>query len=490
MMRLSWILCFVFSVSFPSGVFAEEPLPSRETPAVRVIRDVQPAAAAIYARRKDGRTGWGSGSVIDPRGYVLTAQHIVGDQHLVVLAGRSPLRAKLIGTTKDSDLAILQLGGPAFNRPASPKYPLDGTTPAFIRLATADSVLLGETILNVGAPGGRGVVVTQGIVSAVNFIGTNPLSLATQSSLGFDQSLQFDAASNPGNSGGALINMHGRQIGVVTSSVRSEEGIHFAVPPDTIRDSIPKLLYAEYRHRYRTGITVDTQREQIFIDAVEASSPAMEADLRAGDQIVSLDGRALRDPIDWEFSKLEFRAGDRLRLGILRQGKELAVELPLVERQPTPGIEVEEPVAGLLARVSEYDPRNPDPLADDDRPAGPPSVIESVTATPPDLPREEHYEVLITGLLKVEQSGLYRLGIASDDGSKLFLHDRLLIDNGGNHSAQRRTDWAFLAEGLHPIRIEYYEDEGNQELELSIAAGDEKMLPVAPDQLFHIADGK
>ena len=465
---------------------AGEPV-SRETPTVRVIRKIQPAAAAIYARR-EGRSGWGSGSVIDPRGYVLTAQHVVGDQHLIVLAGRSPLRATLIGTMKDSDLAILKLGGPAFNRPASPKYPLDGSTPAFIRLATADSVLLGETILNVGAPGGRGVVVTQGIVSAVNFIGSNPLSLATQSSLGFDQSLQFDAASNPGNSGGALVNMHGEQIGVVTSSFRSEEGIHFAVPPDTIRATIPKLLHAEYRHRYRLGLSVDPQRTSVFITKVEENSPAREADLRVGDQIVSLDGRQLRDPIDYEFCKMDFRAEDEVRLGILRGDEERAVTLQLTERSPDPAITVEEVLPGLLVRAAKYDPRNADPLADDDRPAGPPSVIETVTATPADLPRDEHYELLITGLLKIEEPGLYQLGIASDDGSKLYLHDQLLIDNGGNHSAQRRTNWAYLDAGFHPIRIEFYEDEGQEKLELSIASDEEELAPISADRLFHAAE--
>jgi len=477
--RTALILTFIVVTAL-----ADDAPSPRETPFVRIIRDVQPAVAVVYVRTESGQ-GSGSGSVIDPRGYVLTASHVVGKDHVVLLAGRPPLRAELIGTMPEFDLALLKLGGEAFNRPASPTYPLAGTPPAFIRLGLANEVMLGEPVLNIGSPGGRGIVVTQGILSSLGISGGNALSLATQSSNGFNQFFQFDAANNPGNSGGPLVNAIGQQIAVVTSSIRGEEGVHFAVPTDSIRLSLSEMLNAELRHRYVSGIAVDPQTADVRIVSVEPNSPAAASDVRVGDVIVSIDGRALRDPVDWEFMRFDLRPEQEITLGLKREGQELSATLKLAPREHHPAVEVAKTEPGLQCRVAAYDPRVSDPLSDDNHPAGPPMIIPEVTATPPRLPREEHYELLIEGLLEIKEAGLYRLALKSDDGSKLFLHNRLVLDNGGNHAPQIRTGWVDLAVGLHPLRIEFYEDEGNQLLELSIAKDSSALRPVRADELWH-----
>jgi len=475
---------FAFAAIGATAAISDDPAPRHSTPIVKTIGKVQPAVAAVYVR-KNGGQGAGSGSVIDPRGYVLTAKHVVGDAHVVLLAGRPPLQAQLIGTMPEFDLALLKLGRKAFDRPASPTYPLAGTPPAFIPLGRADEIMLGESILNIGSPGGRGIVVTRGIISSLGISGGNALSLATQSSNGFNQFLQFDAANNPGNSGGALVNEIGQQIGLVTSSIRGEEGVHFAVPPDTIRQSISEMLNSELRHRYVSGITVDPQLGLVTVTRVDAESPADKAGIKSGDVIVSINGRPLRDPIDWEFTRFELSPEQKIELGLKRGAGEHSATLTLAKREPQPGVTVEDAAPGLLSRASEYDPRMADPLSDDVRPAGPPSVVAEVTATPPNLPRDEHYEVLMEGYLKIDEPGLYRLALKSDDGSRLFVHDRLTLDNGGNHAAQLRTGWADLAAGLHPIRIEYYEDQGHEVLELLMAKGDEDLRPVTSEELLH-----
>lgn len=456
----------------------------RDTPLVSAIQIAQPAVAAIYVHKGNAR-GSGSGSVIDPRGYVLTAQHVVGDDHVVLLHGRAPVRAELIGTLVEYDLALLKLGGRAFNRPASPRYPLDGEPLTFVRLGIADELRLGEDIVNIGNPGGRGIVVTRGIISSLGVHGGGgALSMATQSSNGWNQSLQFDASNNPGNSGGALINMLGQQVGMATASIRNEEGTHFAVPLNYIRDGVAQMLNSEFRHRFVSGVSIAAATDEI-IATVQPDSPAAKAGLKNNDRIVRCNGRQLRDPIDWEFTRFEFRAGQPVVLGVERGGKSLEVTFEPAKRISQPALEVEDPKPGLLCRTARYDANIGEPLADDAWPTGPPTIVSQVTAQPEGISYKEHYEVVTEGYLKIEQSGVHRLGIKSDDGSKLFVHGQLVVDNDGNHAEQLRTGWVDLAKGLHPIRVEFYEDEGDEVLELLMEGPDGEFESVKPEMLYH-----
>ena len=469
----------------PCAVWSDETRSIRESAIVKAVQSTQSAIAAVYVQ-KGNTQGSGSGSVIDPRGYVLTAKHVVGDNHVVLLRGRPPMRAELIGEMPEFDLAILKLGKRAFNRPASPEYPLDGTPLDFIRLGSVDEIMLGETILNIGNPGGRGIVVTRGIISSLGIYGGNALAMATQSSNGFNQHLQFDAASNPGNSGGPLINVVGQQVGLVTSSIRGEEGIHFAVPPDTIRGAISELLRPELRQRYVSGMKVDAQQSSVIVGEVESDSPADDSGILHGDEIVAIDGRELRDVIDWEFTRLELRPNQEVKLDLVREGKEVVVKLKLAKRKPMPSLQGIDALPGLLCRAAAYDPQVGSPLDDDDRPTKQPMVEPVVTATPSGLARREHFELQYEGLLQIENTGVHRIAIKSDDGSKLYVHDHLVVDNNGNHADQIRTGWVDLAAGMHPIRIEYYEDEGDENLELLIAEGDNELQSVPAGRLFHL----
>lgn len=458
----------------------------RRTAAVVAVEKVQPAIGAVYAFGKQGQ-GTGSGSVIDPRGYVLTAKHVTMTNHVVLLGGRPPLNAELVGTMPEFDVAILKLGGPAFSRPGSPDYPRARSPLDFVTLGVHDEVRAGESILNIGSPGGRGIVVTQGIVSAVAFTAVNPLAIALQSSTAFDELLQFDAASNPGNSGGAVINLLGQQVGLTVSGIRNEQGIHFALPMKTVRHSICSILNSELRYRYTSGITIDPQLATVIVTKIEQGSPASTAGIQVGDRIESVDGRVLRDPIDWEFTRHDWRPGNKITLAIKRGEQSLDASITLADRVGRKGIEVESPVAGLSCRFAPYDPQIANPLDDAFEPSGNPIVINNVQAKPSNVTQEDHYELVIEGLLKIDQDGIYRMGLRSDDGSRLFIHNQLVVDNGGNHSPILRTNWVDLQAGLHPIRIEFYEDEGQQLLEFLVAMGDDELVPVAPEKLYHRA---
>ncbi|MCC9601762.1 trypsin-like peptidase domain-containing protein [Stieleria sp. JC731] len=471
-----------------NSVGAEEDI--RQTATVKVLAKAKPCVAVVYAFDSKGKpTGTGSGSVIDPRGYVLTAKHVVKDHHVVVLQGRPPLVAALVGSMPEHDIALLKLGPPAFSRPGSPDYPRAALPLDYLTIAAGKDLMLGETILNVGSPGGRGIVATEGIVSSEAFTGVNPLSTALESSQSFDEMIQFDAANNRGNSGGPLINLNGEQVGVVVSGIPSEEGIHFAVPAETIRLCVQEILCGELRSGFVSGITVNQQLSNVIVTNVDAKSPASEAGLEVGDKIVKVSGRPIRDPIDWSISLAHWRAGQTQHL-VIHRGKEiLQLPLELRKRLGEPASELvpndEDIQNGLQCRYAAYDPNQQTPLDDDTVPEGQPIIVSAISAKPQDVEMEDHYEMVLSGYLNVPEDGRYRLGIRSDDGSKLFLHGKLVADNNGNHAAILRTGWVSLQAGLHPIEIEYYEDEGNQVLELLIGHGDEELEPVVADQLFY-----
>jgi hypothetical protein len=306
-----------------------------------------------------------------------------------------------------------------------------------------------------------------------------------QSSTAFDELLQFDAASNPGNSGGAVINLLGQQVGLTVSGIRNEQGIHFALPMKTVRHSIASILNSEMRHRYTSGITIDPQLATVTVTKIEEDSPASAAGIQVRDRIVSVDGRELRDPIDWEFTRYDWRPGNKIALELKRGDQLLKVSITLADRVGRKGIEVESPVAGLACRFAPYDPQIANPLDDAFESSAAPVVINTIQPKPSNVTQEDHYELVIEGLLKIDQDGIYRMGLRSDDGSRLFIHDQLVVDNGGNHSPILRTNWVDLYAGLHPIRIEFYEDEGQQLLEFVMAMGDGELAPVAPDKLYH-----
>ncbi len=474
------LACLVWS----AAVLAQEDIHS--TTSVTMLQKAQPAVALVYPFNQEGRpSGQGSASVIDPRGYMLTAKHVVKDRHLVLLGGRPPLAASLVGVSPEFDVALLRLGKPAYQRAGSPKHaraemPLD-----FVILGVDNELRMGETIFNVGSPGGRGIVASRGIVSAVAFTGVNPLSIALQSSTAFDELIQFDAASNPGNSGGPLLNMHGQQVGMAVSGIPGEEGIHFALPTKVIRHSVFEILCSELRRRYVSGIHIDRQLANVIVTEVEAESPASQVGLKAGDQIVTIDGRPLRDPIDWAFSKFAWKPKQTIAMTIKRGSETLSVDLQLADRHARQGVSCKAPQPGLQCRFASYDPNIGSPIDDADRPTGPPITIPVVSPRPDGVEPEDHYQLLIEGFLKITTPGRYRLGLRSDDGSRLWLHDKLLVDNNGNHAAILRTSWADLDAGLHPIRIDFYEDQGNQELEFQWAKDDGPLEPVPQESLVH-----
>ena len=277
-LRLVTILFFVAPFCF-----AATPKNSpRVTDTVRIVRKTEPAVAAIFSQA-EGRLSMGSGSVVHKDGYVLTNDHVVAGMGGVVLLRdhRLPLEYKIIGRMPEKDLCLLKIQVP---------QPL-----AAIRLGRSNDLMTGEPILCGGNPGGRGIVYSSGIVSSPNFIITAPNALVMRYFSGDvrDRFIQFDAASNLGNSGGPLINALGEQVGVVSNKNPDEENINFAIPIDRVRENLNELFAPEVRRGIFTGITLDPLSRNAEIIAVANKSPAAKLSLRSSDVLKSVNEKPL-----------------------------------------------------------------------------------------------------------------------------------------------------------------------------------------------------
>ncbi|BAN25648.1 S1C family serine protease [Caballeronia insecticola] len=278
------------------------------------------------ARRNVGGTG--SGFIFTPDGYLLTNSHVVhGATHIVVtLADGTRFDADLVGDDPASDLAVLRIGSPE---------PLP-----HVELGDSGSLRVGQIAIAVGNPLGLAQTVTTGVVSALG------RSLRSTSGRMIYDVIQTDAALNPGNSGGPLINSAGHVIGVNTAIIAGAQAISFATAIDTAKWVIMQIFaYGRVRRAY-IGVAGTTtpisRRVQRFFGLASASgvhvmeivkgSPAATGGLAVGDRIVSVDGVAI-DSVDGLQRTLDASRIDRpVQVAVLRGAQKLDIEVTPVEQ--------------------------------------------------------------------------------------------------------------------------------------------------------------
>lgn len=290
-----------------------------------VVEKISPSVVYVEVQRLRLRSdrrrplefrGNGSGFIFTPDGYILTNSHVVHDTDRieVTLNDGRQFRAELVGDDPDTDLAVIRI-------PVSD----------LVNAPLGDSHLLkpGQLAIAIGNPLGFQCTVTAGVVSAIG------RSFRSNTGRLIENVIQTDAALNPGNSGGPLVNSHGEVIGVNTAVIQAAQGICFATPINTAKWVITALLQQGRVRRARLGIVAQTVPLQlqlvrtlglgtetgVAILSLETGSSAQLAGLQERDILVELEGQPLKDIDDLHRILNHERIGTSLVLKFIRQSQ-------------------------------------------------------------------------------------------------------------------------------------------------------------------------
>jgi serine protease Do len=286
------------------------------------------------------RRALGSGFIVDPHGYIITNNHVVdkADKIYVKLStdAENPLDpgrlATVVGVDKDTDIAVIKI---------DVKEPLPT-----IKIGNSDAAQVGDWVLAIGSPFSLSKTVTAGIISAKNRSIDEPSANGISQSQ-FQHFIQTDAAINPGNSGGPLVDMAGQVVGmntaIYTQSMGSQ-GVGFAMPANTIASVYNMLIGPEHKV-VRGSIGIQFQAAQssavgriygfssgVMVGVVTPNGGAAKAGIQAGDVIVSVDGRKIKDGDDLVNDISARRVGSSVKLGYLRDGKTNTADVVIGDR--------------------------------------------------------------------------------------------------------------------------------------------------------------
>jgi len=303
-----------------------------------IVKRVLPAVVCIESSAKPGNAkiddidpGFGSGVLIDAVGIVLTNNHLVADTTSVevTLQDGRKFTSKEIRRDPKSDLAIIRLEG-------KEPFPV-------VEFADSSAMEVGDRVLAIGAPFGLKGSVTQGIIG-----GTNRKDVSGNLVEDF---LQFDAAVNPGNSGGALVNMEGKFIGI-TSAIKTRtggfQGVGLAVSGNLVRDIAAQLIKDGAVRRPYLGVLVRDLDEAtatklklkpnggVVVTQVLDKSPGAKANLGVGDVITTLNGQAMTTAREMQKAVLAMRVGPPVDVVVVRNGQAFQTRVTIEEQLDVP----------------------------------------------------------------------------------------------------------------------------------------------------------
>jgi Do/DeqQ family serine protease len=261
--------------------------------------------------REDGRAS-GSGVIVDPKGYILTNNHVIENAREITvrLSDSRKFSATLVGRDPKTDLAVLKVDAPA---------PLPAA-----ELADSDRLRVGQWAIAIGNPFGLDRTVTVGIISAT---ARNRVGVTT-----YENFIQTDASINPGNSGGPLLNLDGKVIGINTAIVAAGQGIGFSIPINEAKVVMAQLIAKGRVVRGWLGVVIQDvtdelassfgvrEREGVLVADVMKGGPAEAAGLRPGDVVVELNGMRIREVPDLQRRVAGVAPGDKVRVVVVRDG--------------------------------------------------------------------------------------------------------------------------------------------------------------------------
>jgi serine protease Do len=280
--------------------------------------------------RKFQQLAQGTGFIVSSDGYILTANHLVGDAEKVMVkeGNNREVETKVIGTDPASDVAVIKI---------------EGKNLPFLELADSDKLEVGEWVLAIGNPFGLSHSVTAGIVSAK---GRSGFQLAE-----YEDYIQTDAAINPGNSGGPLLNLDGKVVGINTAIVtghlayRGNIGIGFAIPINMAKSIYNQLVETGKVVRGFLGVSIqDLTAENapffglkqdtkgVLVPEVNKDSAAEKAGLKPGDVIIELNGKPVETAKELQSRVAALKPDTDVELTVLRDGKRETLTAKLSER--------------------------------------------------------------------------------------------------------------------------------------------------------------
>lgn len=306
-----------------------------ESPVVDVVRELGPAVVTVVQKSGNRQVGNGSGFILDASGHIATNSHVVSNQQGgpgsafdVIFSDDRRVSATLVGRDPLTDVAVLRI---------DPR----GLTLKVAPLGNSDQIPVGATVVAIGSPLGEFKnSVTAGVLS-----GKGRRFPEESGSIFLEDLLQTDAPISPGNSGGPLIWAATKQVVGINTVVRRDpgaEGLGFAVSSNTVRQIAEELIrngrvergligirYQQLTPRNATSLGLPSSVSGVIISEVISGTPAVEAGLRPGDVVTKLNDQAIDAEHPLQTLMLKFRAGDRIKLTVYRDGGERVIELTL-----------------------------------------------------------------------------------------------------------------------------------------------------------------
>jgi serine protease Do len=346
---------------------------SRETPVVLAVRKVGPAVVNINTEekvqerslfgdlrgflppeferffrefnvpRQQKRRSLGSGVIIDPKGFILTNEHVIrrATRIKVSLIDKREFEAEVIGADSRSDLAVIRI---------QPKKSLP-----YVKMGMSADLMAGESVIAIGNPFGLGHTVTTGVISAIH----RPVQLGNGVFANF---IQTDAAINPGNSGGPLLNVNGELIGINAAIRARAEGIGFSVPIDRVKRIVNDLIrFGEIQHGW-IGLVVKNLTRSIrqqfhfsnshgaFISRVLKNSPAERAGIRPGMILTRIGSNPVESRTDYLSDVSSYPQGSKMMLHLFWEGKTIKHQVVAKAMTAEAADIVARDLLGLVAR--------------------------------------------------------------------------------------------------------------------------------------------
>jgi len=441
----------------------------RRTAVVEVYQACKDSVVNIGCARQDPddpnttHTEYASGVVLHPAGYILTNAHLLryGGNPAVGFEGGREYPARVVAADERRDLAVLKIDA---DHPLKP-----------IKLGRSKGLLVGERVVTMGNPFGMGLTVGEGIVSAVGRSTKSDFTF-------FPAMIQTDATTNPGSSGGPLLNVSGEMVGLNATKKLKADNIAFAIPVDRIRETLPDILAVEERYGFVLGLEV-ARLGPAEVTGVREGTPAAKAGVRPGDVVVRVGEEDVQKGLDYHLALVGVADGKPFDLQVLRDGQFRTVTVtPAVTPLRRP-----DDAAGAKPGLNRayYKGRWKRLPAFDLETAVKTGRAETFSLGP--YAGRDGFGLVFRGYIEVPADGVYAFYTESDDGSRLRIGGQVVVDNDGIHAAERRRGFIPLRAGKHAITVEYFDGGGDEALEVSWHGPGETRRPIPPEVLFREA---